>query len=100
MPEGAALERTFHPVTEALRRRSRQAWHASLVADLRQGAPDWRRDPRDLMVALAPYHHCAQLLGMPRGLSFRFAAWRGPASLRATVVLFGRRRDVQLEAFG
>lgn len=89
-----------HPATHALRERSRQAWHRSLVADLRTGEPEWRRDVRDLLVHLAPYRHCAGLLGMPAGLSFRFAAWRGPADVRAATVAFGARRDVRLDAFG
>lgn len=89
-----------HPVTEALRQRSRQLWHTTLVEDLRTGEHGWRLDSRDLMVVLAPYHHCAALLGMPVALSFRVAAWRGPASIRGTVVAFGRRRDVRLDAFG
>lgn len=89
-----------HPAGEALRDRSRQTWHRLLVADLRTGEPEWRRDERDLLVHLAPYRHAAGLLGMPAGLSFRLAAWRGPASVRAATVAFGARRDVRLEAFG
>lgn len=89
-----------HSASEALRQRSRNAWHATLVRDLRTGEPEWRADSRDLIVALAPFHDCAVRLGMPVALSFRFAAWRGPRGLRSTVVAFGRRDDVTLRAFG
>jgi hypothetical protein len=89
-----------HPATAAVRERSRTTWHRALVADLRVGEADWRRDDRDLQVALAPYHHATGLLGMPTALSFRFAAWRGPSSVQPAVIAFGRRRDVRLEAFG
>lgn len=92
--------RDAHPATAALRGRSRPAWHAALVADLREGESEWRKDARDLMVVLAPYHHCAGVLGMPVALAFRVAAWRGPASVRPVVVAFGKRRDVRLGAFG
>jgi hypothetical protein len=70
------------------------------VADLRVGEPDWQRDHRDLMVALAPYRDCAVRLGMAVGWAFRAAAWRGPASVRPVVVAFGGREDVTLAAFG
>jgi hypothetical protein len=71
-----------------------------MVADLVDGADEWLRDSRDLMVALAPFHDCARVLGLEVAATFREAAAQGPESLRAVVTAFGERNDVTLAAFG
>jgi hypothetical protein len=89
-----------HPGSEALRARSPELLHELLVSDLLDGEQEWLEDPRDLMVALAPYHDCAQRLGLDPAIAFREAAESGPESLREFVTEFGERRDVTPSAFG
>ena len=74
----------------------------SLRASLVQAAAtdaasvDWR----DILVALAPYHHCARRLGIdPRGL-FETASAGMPFDLQEIVRTFAQRSDVTLDAFG
>jgi hypothetical protein len=71
-----------------------------MVADLMEGADEWLRDSRDLMIALAPFHDCARRLNLDVAATFREAAAHGPESLRAVVTAFGERKDVPLAAFG
>ena len=89
-----------HPASEALRAQSPQLLHDALVADLRNGESEWLTDPRDLMVALAPFHDCAARLGLNVSDAFRRAADDGPRSLRDLVATFGARGDVTPDAFG
>jgi hypothetical protein len=89
-----------HPASEALRARSAELLHERLVSDLVDGEQQWLQDPRDLMVALAPFHDCAQRLGLDPTIAFREAAENGPESLRDVVTAFGERRDVTPVAFG
>jgi hypothetical protein len=89
-----------HPASEALRARSAELLHNLLVSDLLEGEQQWRQDPRDLMVALAPFHDCARRLDLDPALAFREAAEDGPESLRELVTTFGERRDVTPRAFG
>ena len=89
-----------HPASEALRARSAELLHARLIFDLRDGEQEWLKDFRDLMVALAPFHDCAQRLGLDPAIAFREAAENGPESLREVVTEFGQRRDVTPAAFG
>jgi hypothetical protein len=89
-----------HPASDALRAKSAELLHERLVCDLHEGEQEWLRDDRDLMVALAPFHHCARRLGLDVSVAFREAAGKGPESLREVVTAFGERRDVTLAAFG
>jgi hypothetical protein len=89
-----------HPASCPLRSASAEELRAAIVADLIEGADEWLKDSRDLMVALAPFHHCARTLGLDVAATFREAAARGPESLRAVVTDFGERNDVTLGAFG
>jgi hypothetical protein len=89
-----------HPASEALRARSPQRLHQLLVADLRAGEPEWVKDERDLMVALAPFHDCARRLGLDPSAVFGRAADEGPRSLRDVVTAFAERGDVTPQAFG
>jgi hypothetical protein len=89
-----------HPASEALRQRSSELLHRTLVSNLCEGEKEWLRDSRDLMLALAPYHDCAQRLDLNVADTFRRAADAGPASLRDVVCGFGERDDVTPQAFG
>ena len=89
-----------HPASRPLRDRSPEELHELLVADLIEGEREWLKDSRDLMMVLAPYHHCAQQLGLDVAAAFRAAAYAGPDSLQAVVIAFGERSDVTPEAFG
>jgi len=71
-----------------------------LVAELVSGEQGWVKDSRDLMMALAPYHHCARELGLDVRAVFGAAAHDGPDSIEAVVIAFGERDDVTPEAFG
>jgi hypothetical protein len=57
---------------------------------------DWR----DLLVALAPYHHCAQVLEMDIPQLFDQAARYALPELAKYFETFGRRTEVTLRAFG
>jgi hypothetical protein len=87
-------------LTRALRERRPELVREELVAMLIAGEEEWLRDERDLMVALAPYHHCAAQLQLDVPAVFDAAASAGPATVRSTVTEFGRRTDVTPEAFG
>src|SRR5688572_10670890 len=88
-----------HPASKALRARSPDLLRQLLVADLRDGEQEWTKDHRDLMVMLAPYHDCAQRLGLDPAEELRDAAADGPPSLREVVHTFGERHDVTLASF-
>jgi hypothetical protein len=88
-----------HPASKALRARSPDLLRQLLVADLRDGEQEWTKDHRDLMVMLAPYHDCAQRLGLDPAEELRDAAADGPPSLREVVQTFGERHDVTLASF-
>ena len=88
-----------HPASKALRAQSPDLLRQLLVADLRDGEQEWTKDHRDLMVVLAPYHDCAQRLGLDPAMEFRHAATDGPPSLREVVQTFGERHDVTLASF-
>ena len=89
-----------HPASGSLRNRSPEELHELLLTDLVEGEQEWLKDSRDLMMVLAPYHHCAQQLGLDVAATFRAVAHEGPDSLRAEVTAFGERRDVRPQAFG
>jgi hypothetical protein len=61
---------------------------------------EFLRDPRDLMLTLAPYHHLARWLGEDPGELFDIVAAGAPATLRDAVRTFGRRDDIEPEKFG
>ena len=86
--------------TRALREQRPDLLREDLVEMLVAGAEEWPRDERDLMMALAPYHHCAMQLGLDVPSLFDEAASAGPAAARDTVMVFGRRTDVTPAAFG
>lgn len=88
------------PLSDALRRRSPEALHAALLSLLKEGEAEWVKDYRDLMVAMAPYHHCAKRLGIDVQDFFREVAADAPSSLQKTVEQFGRRTDVTPKNFG
>jgi hypothetical protein len=89
-----------HPATDVLRAGSPERLHHALVSTLAQNEQEWLRDFRDLMMALAPFHDCAERLGLDPATAFRDAANEGPASLRKVVAEFGARTDVSPSAFG
>lgn len=89
-----------HSASRSLRSGSAGELHESMVADLIAGEVEWLKDPRDLMMALAPFHDCGRRLGLDVPATFRAAAEEGPASLRNEVTQFGERRDVTPDAFG
>ncbi len=89
-----------HPATDALRAQSPELLHERLVATLAQGEEEWVKDWRDLLVSIAPFHHCAAQLGLDVADTFRAAAEAGPASVRHIVAEFGARDDVTPAAFG
>jgi hypothetical protein len=88
-----------HPASKALRARSPDLLRQLLVADLRDGEQEWTKDHRHLMVMLAPYHDCAQRLGLDPAKELGDAAADGPPSLREVVQTFGERHDVTLASF-
>jgi hypothetical protein len=75
--------------------------------DLRTGllermasSPSFRGDPRDLLMVLAPVHHCACAIGVDVVALFDAAADRAPANLAALVRDFGRHDHGAPGAFG
>ncbi len=89
-----------HPATDVLRSGSPERLHDALVSTLTEHEQEWLRDFRDLMVVLAPFHDCAERLGLDPAAAFREAANEGPPSLRMVVADFGARTDVTPSAFG
>ena len=87
-------------VTQLLRKRDPGLVEADLVELLVTGEEEWLKDERDLMMALAPHHDCAQRLGADVAARFQRAAAAGPAGVRELVEEFGRRKDVTPQAFG
>ena len=88
------------PPTEALRRGSPEVLRAALSSLVVDGAAVWELDTRDLMVAMAPYHHCARELGVSVPELFDELAASAPVALAETVRAFGRHDDVTPAAFG
>ena len=77
------------------------------AAELRSGllermasSPSFRHDYRDMMMVLAPVHHCARRLGIDVVALFDEAAGSAPPELADTVRHFGRRGDITPGAFG
>jgi hypothetical protein len=66
---------------------------------LNEGVDEWLIDERDLMVAMAPYHHCAQRIGIDPNELFSQAASAGPRQLADAVERFGGRTDISPSAF-
>ena len=73
---------------------------AELLELLLVHEPDFLADPRELLRMLAPYHHCARWLGEDPGEVFDTVAAGAPVTLRDAVRTFGRREDIEPEAFG
>ena len=73
---------------------------AALLDLLLAHEPEYLENPRELMRTLAPYHHCARWLGEDPGEVFDTVAAGAPATLRDAVRTFGRRDDIEPEAFG
>ncbi len=76
-------------------------------ADLRTGlldrmasSPSFRGDPRDLLMVLAPVHHCARRLGVDTVALFDEAADRAPPNLAPIVRDFGGHDHGAPGAFG
>ena len=83
------------------------------TAALRTGSPEMLRrallsqvhalafaDDRDVMMILAPYHHCARRLGVdPRALFDDVATGMAPDAAEL-LREFGARRDVRPRSFG
>lgn len=73
---------------------------AELLDLLLTHEPEYLSDPRELMLTLAPYHHCARRLGEDPAELFDTVASGAPATLRDAVRTFGRRDDIEPESFG
>ena len=83
--------------TNALRARSPEQLRFGLLAMVRGKAGD---DQRDLMMAMAPYHHCAGQLGLDPALLFDDVASELPPRTAELVRGFGDRRDIRPRSFG
>lgn len=59
-----------------------------------------REDSRDLLVALAPLHHCARRLGLDPVEVFDAAAAEAPHDIAQIAREFGRRHDITADSFG
>jgi hypothetical protein len=93
------LRRLARP-TRILRGGNAGALTAELLGLLLEHEDEYLHDPRELMLTLAPYHHCARRLGEDPGELFDTVAAGAPATLRDAVRTFGRRDDIDAEAFG
>ncbi|WP_354697187.1 hypothetical protein DSM112329_02818 [Paraconexibacter sp. AEG42_29] len=89
----------FETVNKALRTRSGALLLNGLVDLLQEGETEWRKDSRDLMMAIAPFHDCAQRIGLDPATVFEEAAARGPASFADVVRQFGARTDITPAGF-
>jgi hypothetical protein len=93
------LKRLAGP-TRILRSGNPGALTVELLNRLLDGEDEYLRDPRELMLTLAPYHHCARRLGEEPGELFDVVAAGAPPTLRDAVRTFGRRDDIEPESFG
>ena len=82
--------------TEALRARSPEMLRRYLFDVTRAGTDD----PRDLMMAMAPYHHCASRLGEDPARVFADVAAKLQGETAELVREFGERRDITASSFG
>jgi hypothetical protein len=93
------LKRLAEP-TRILRTGNPGALTVDLLELLLDREHEFLGDPRELMLTLAPYHHCARRLGEDPSELFDTVAAGAPATLRDAVRTFGRRDDIEPEAFG
>lgn len=93
------MKRLARP-TRVLRTGNPGALTAELLDVLLMGEHEFLQDPRELMLTLAPYHHCARRLGEDPGELFDTVASGAPPTLRDAVRTFGRRDDIEPESFG
>jgi hypothetical protein len=82
--------------TAALREQSPSVLHGGLIWVLR--AYDGK-DPRDLMLGLAPFHDCARRLGLDVRQVFNDAADAVDGEAAQVARDFGQRSDVTADAF-
>ncbi len=82
--------------TAALREQSPSVLRGGLIWLLR--AYDGK-DPRDLMLGLAPFHDCARRLGLDVGQIFNDAADAAGGEAAQVARDFGQRSDVTPDAF-
>lgn len=85
--------------TRALRARSPDILLGALVVDIVIHEDFYFQDWRDLLGAMAPYHHCAAALGLDTRAFFEEAAAAGPSSLAEYVRNFGHRGDITESAW-
>jgi hypothetical protein len=95
---GALTERrtVWDFATAALREQSPSVLHGGLIWVLR--AHDGK-DPRDLMLGLAPFHDCARRLGLDVRQVFNDAADAVDGEAAQVARDFGQRSDVTADAF-
>jgi hypothetical protein len=77
--------RLFEEETRLARERSPDLLRAAIVRRVVEGADEWRKDERDVMVALAPLRHCADVIGADAAALFADAAREVPPDLRDTI---------------
>jgi hypothetical protein len=82
--------------TAALREKSRSVLHGGLIWTLRMYDG---KDPRDLMLSLAPFYDCARRLGLDVSQVFDDAADAVGGEAGEVARVFGRRSDVTPDAF-
>jgi hypothetical protein len=99
-PRRCGNDPTVHAATQALRAGSAELLERELQRVLVEGEPEWVKDDRDLLIALAPFHDCARRLGVDVAEMFARVAQSGPTSLAATVRMFGVRQDITPSSFG
>ena len=58
------------------------------------------RDPRDEMLSMAPFHHCAKQLGLEPAQLFADVASELPPKSAEFVREFGARKDIRPSSFG
>lgn len=87
-------------LTAAVRSGSRDRLRDELREMILEGLDGWRRDDRDLQMALAPYRVGAARMGIDPGELFTEVAAEVPEDLAPLVRQFGERSDVTPSTFG
>lgn len=82
--------------TAALREKSQSVLHGGLIWTLREYDG---KDQRDLMLSLAPFHDCAQRLGLDVSRVFDDAADAVGGEAGEVARVFGRRLDITPDTF-
>ena len=87
-------------LTIALREGSPEHLRTGLLTLLARQGEEGVADWRDLILDLAPYHHCSRRLGLEPRVLFEWVARKLPPDVAGTVRALGERAEIDPQEFG